>query len=236
MTKHKILLGYSLIELLISMSLGIVVMTQVFNLSTAKIAAQQKHIADTRLQQELRAMTALLENDLQRAGYWNATSHFANSPHNFFYIQQDCVIFSYDQNQDGSLAQQSNEKIAYRFNADKLQTRKDANNCNDGRWESINDPEVVKLESFTIEIDYAHSRCRNLSSSNTSSCNPQDCSYQPYKSGDLIQYQYALELHIGARHLADDLKRTHQSTVFLNNPIIKTASDNGPATADSHCV
>lgn len=60
--------GFSLVELMVAMVLGLIVIGSVIALVLSMIRANNQTIAATRLTQELRAVAALMANDLRRAG------------------------------------------------------------------------------------------------------------------------------------------------------------------------
>lgn len=60
--------GFSLIELMVAMVLGLIVIGSVIALVLSMMRANNQTIASTRLTQELRALAALMSNDLRRAG------------------------------------------------------------------------------------------------------------------------------------------------------------------------
>ena len=60
--------GFTLIELMIAMVLGLIVIGAVLALSLSMIRANSGTIASTRLTQELRATSAVITSELQRAG------------------------------------------------------------------------------------------------------------------------------------------------------------------------
>lgn len=60
--------GFSLVELMVAMVLGLIVIGAVIALVLSMMRANNQTIAATRLTQELRATVALMEADLRRAG------------------------------------------------------------------------------------------------------------------------------------------------------------------------
>lgn len=71
--KHRIVsgrrsAGFSLVELMVAMVLGLIVIGAVLALVLSMIRANNQTIAATRLTQELRATAALMSADLRRAG------------------------------------------------------------------------------------------------------------------------------------------------------------------------
>lgn len=65
---RKSIRGFTLIELMIAMVLGLIVIGAVLALSLSMIRANSGTIASTRLTQELRATAALIASELQRTG------------------------------------------------------------------------------------------------------------------------------------------------------------------------
>lgn len=65
---HRQAGGFTLIELMIAMVLGLIVIGAVLALSLSMIRANSDTISATRLTQELRATSALVASELQRAG------------------------------------------------------------------------------------------------------------------------------------------------------------------------
>lgn len=65
---HRQAGGFTLIELMIAMVLGLIVIGAVMALSLSMIRANSDTISATRLTQELRATTATITSELQRAG------------------------------------------------------------------------------------------------------------------------------------------------------------------------
>lgn len=67
-TSHPKMGGFTLIELMIAMVLGLIVIGAVLALSLSLLRANNQTIAGTRLTQELRAVAGLMANDIRRAG------------------------------------------------------------------------------------------------------------------------------------------------------------------------
>lgn len=67
-TPHPKMGGFTLIELMIAMVLGLIVIGAVLALSLSLLRANNQTIAGTRLTQELRAVAGLMGSDLRRAG------------------------------------------------------------------------------------------------------------------------------------------------------------------------
>jgi prepilin-type N-terminal cleavage/methylation domain-containing protein len=66
--------GFSLIELMISLTLGLIVMGGALSIVTSILATNTSTLKMTRLDQELRAVMMMLTRDLRRAGSWGLAS------------------------------------------------------------------------------------------------------------------------------------------------------------------
>lgn len=92
--------GFTLIELMISMVLGLIVIGAVLALSLSMIRANSGTIAATRLTQELRATAAAITSELQRAGSaenpFNVTAAMALGTVTLA-NSSSCIRYSYSQ-------------------------------------------------------------------------------------------------------------------------------------------
>lgn len=92
--------GFTLIELMIAMVLGLIVIGAVLALSLSMIRANSGTIASTRLTQELRATSAAISSELQRAGStdnpYNVTAALALGTVTLS-DSDTCVRYSYSQ-------------------------------------------------------------------------------------------------------------------------------------------
>ena len=212
--------GYTLLELTLGMSIAIVAISQTLSLYSEKVATQGHQIAQLRLNQETRAIMGLISNDIRRHGYWQGDTPLDN-PHADLFVGENCIILSYDRDKNGSKLPASNEIIAYRLNKGRIQTRNNAANCNDGRWEALNEVETVTIDTFLLSKT-ERSDCINLSHTPYSNCNLNDCDYQLMKSR-------AVDVTISA-HLTQETKQKINlvNHINLNNPTIETATNDGP--------
>ena len=89
--------GFTLIELMVAMVLGLIVMGAVIALVMSMIRANNQTIQSTRLTQELRATAAVITGELQRAGSasnpFNITTATALGTVNT--ATAGCIIYSY---------------------------------------------------------------------------------------------------------------------------------------------
>jgi prepilin-type N-terminal cleavage/methylation domain-containing protein len=92
--------GFTLIELMVAMVLGLIVIGAVLALSLSMIRANNQTIQATRLTQELRATAAVITSELQRAGSaenpFNLTT--ANALSAVDATTAGCLIYTYSDN------------------------------------------------------------------------------------------------------------------------------------------
>lgn len=62
--------GLGLVELLVSLVLGLFIVVVAIGLLLSQLREQQHRALDTRLQQEMRAALVLVEHDVRRSGHW----------------------------------------------------------------------------------------------------------------------------------------------------------------------
>ena len=98
---HRQASGFTLIELMIAMVLGLIVIGAVMALSLSMIRANSDTISATRLTQELRATSATITSELQRAGStdnpFNLTAAAALGTVTLA-STDTCISYSYSQN------------------------------------------------------------------------------------------------------------------------------------------
>lgn len=150
--------GFSLIELMVSLLIGMVVVAAVGSVAMNGLVANSANSQVLRLNQELRAAMDLMVRDVRRAG------HVCNYPSiigagvefkNTATVESDGVALTYQYelcNADRSLA--STVYTGYRLESGKLQTcQKSAAKCNVGAsddWVDLTDTNAVKINTLTF--------------------------------------------------------------------------------------
>jgi prepilin-type N-terminal cleavage/methylation domain-containing protein len=106
-------LGFSMIELMIAMAIGLVVIGSVLAFTMSSLNTNTEYVQATRLSQELRGTMDMITRDLRRAGYDQDIMRYIAasksgallppSPFGPIFINDDndCVIYSYDR-EDGT--------------------------------------------------------------------------------------------------------------------------------------
>lgn len=172
--------GFGLIELMVSIVIGLIVMTGIISLVVATLRANTENLEMTRLNQEMRSVMQLVTRDLRRGGYTQqAIRDFGsgNQSNNDFtgirvfdgsteldYADSgiteadpaDCVLFSYDS--DGNGDAEAGEFRGFKYDAANNAIRaKVSGNASDadcadgtGTWETLTDTATVQVNEFAI--------------------------------------------------------------------------------------
>lgn len=186
MCKQK---GLTLIELLVSMILGIVVVGGVTTAYVSISTSASNTLTQNKLAQQLSSITTLMTRDIRRAGFrGNQTPADLLEPStNVFNLANDtalevhtagnvqvanqgagpCILYAYDRDQDGIL--DNPEITGFRLNAGAIQMRTSGDtvanavhdSCNDAddTWTNLSDPTAVTVTNLTFSL--AGSECLN---------------------------------------------------------------------------
>lgn len=178
--------GFTLTELLIGSTLGLIVLAGALRLYQGNAMATAANLRLTRLNYEARELLGHIATEARRSGYWAATPGVQAPADNPFMrpardlrISQhaseppdSCLLYSYDLNADrrvgiGSLAtagpdtsRANMELFGFRLSRSRLQQRLGGRHygCDNGRWQSLtgSDTRVTRLR-FRMHRD-----CLNL--------------------------------------------------------------------------
>ena len=192
LTRHQSQSGITLIELMIGMLLGLVVTGVAINMYISTLGITSQTTRTVRLNQEIRAAMDLMVNDIRRAGYWDgpvvgenphskvvsgagssARLHvnLFDSPETSSSSLYDCVILSYDYDEDGSA--NPNHVFGFRLN-DSAQIQAlqltgvasgaGAVNCAAGTssdWVSLTDSKAISVDE--LEFNYTDGSSAGIS-------------------------------------------------------------------------
>ena len=163
--------GLTLIEIMISLSLGIIVIGGALSIYISTIRGSTDTINSTSLNHDLDIVMQLITNDVRRSGAWGGAVTSANSMLNPFSqtttnIQirnlanpstvvntGDCILYSYDGDGDGSV--DSNEYYGFRKSGGDIQVRLSGStnlNCTDGTWRALTDPDKINTTRVTFSL------------------------------------------------------------------------------------
>lgn len=127
--------GFGLIELMISILVGLIVIAAVTSLVVATLRMNTETLRMTRLNQDLRSVMALVTRDIRRAGYWpyaieDIGSGLSLNPHDVITfddidlgdgLDASCILYSHHEDGAGSIgAVDPPEQEGFRLNSDNL--------------------------------------------------------------------------------------------------------------------
>lgn len=164
--------GFTLIELMVALVLGLVVVGGVMGVFMSTYQANSQNIKSVRLNEELRAVMSLITRDLRRAGTrdlaWQpsllgSTNPFATNL-NWVLTRYDntvptnsCALFAYDT--DGNDAVDNVDRRGYRLRKtgtqQSVEMRRTGTACNGTGWEKITDEQVMNVLNlnFTTSVE-----------------------------------------------------------------------------------
>lgn len=213
--------GFSLIELMISMSIGLLLMGGVLQIFSNAVQNDSESLMTSRLQHELRTSMAIMQNDIRRAGYWsNALPTFgANNP--FTAGNTDlavldggtCILYTYDLNKNGTIDDDT-EYFGFRLNGNKIEIRiagTTTTDCHvsDSEWEAVTDPAVNTITS--LNFDNSNYVCTNLTNASDVNCSAPS-------TGDITQTIRQIDISIvGNVTLKPAITRSAKESVRVRN-------------------
>lgn len=148
--------GYSLVELMISLVLGMIVIGAAMGVYIGTFIGNSNQMKMARLNGDLRIVLTQVTRDLRRAGYthWTlpqlAVGNFMNSPQASPTLAASAADIRYDENSNGTA--ETAEDFGFRWadsngdgTNDKIQARIGA-----GAWSDLTDPAVIRITNFNI--------------------------------------------------------------------------------------
>jgi prepilin peptidase dependent protein B len=155
--------GFTLVELMIALAVGLIVLAAIAALTVATVSANKSVLKSTRLDQELRAVMQVLTRDLRRVGYdgnlndGNAVP-ITITPETYAGNANACVLYAYDRNDDGALTTSSpDERFGFRFDPTlKAVEARSSNAACDAStgWENITQEAAIEITSLQFVPNY----------------------------------------------------------------------------------
>ncbi len=169
---HRHASGFSLVEMMISITVGLVVLAGVMTMFVHNVKAGGDAMKMARLNQELQAVMSIMTRDIRRAGYWgNASSAIGSAtpntnpftldaPGNYAgELTNTCITFSYDMDGDGNVdvgssgtspANNASERLGFRLRSGAVEAREGGASCTDGGWEDLTDTVNTEITGLTF--------------------------------------------------------------------------------------
>lgn len=148
MNKHQH--GMTLIELMVSMAIGIVVTLGALSLFWVHLTTNSTQLKTIRLNQELRSALAIMSKDIRRSGHYRdaASNIGATNPFNQLSVTNSnrTINFSYDAEDDGTT-----ETYGYQLNTTSgtIQTCASTTTaCSD--WQDLTDGTLTNISALTF--------------------------------------------------------------------------------------
>lgn len=227
--------GFSLIEVLLALLLGLVLVAGVAAWGVAHIGEQRRLIAQARLSLDLRAALDLAVRDLRRAGHWGAAergvwdgSTTLPAPNPYVGLHPAAGdsgaslghAYSRDLSENGSV--DANERYGLRLNAGSgaLEWRMSGAAIAPGnadQWQALTDPALLQIVRLQITHE-ADSQSLLSHCARTSCPDPDDLSCPPR----LVIHRVALLLEGRDPH-APEVQRSLRGSVRLRNDEVQGA-------------
>jgi prepilin-type N-terminal cleavage/methylation domain-containing protein len=151
--------GFTLIEMLISLLLGSFLLAMIIGLYVNNVSASVKALKFSRLRTDLQALSALIENDLRRAGYGGSDFMVGATKAKVVDVinndTQQCIVYAY--NYDDASLFTSSHVMAFRYSIINQSVQfgrkvdKQAINCfSSGFWVNLSDPNFLKVTQLNF--------------------------------------------------------------------------------------
>ncbi len=161
--------GFSLIELMISMVIGLIAIAGMISIFASSVKSNTDSLEMVRLNQELRAIMDVMVRDIRRTGYWSKADGVTANP--FMNIStnaaKDCITYSYDRNPytlaAGLAVLENEDNFGFRLHNNAVKLRQNSTTCDSTtNWVNLSDSSAINISVLTFGL--ANSFCKNLSS------------------------------------------------------------------------
>lgn len=221
-SKMKRNAGFTLIELMIALVLGLFVVGVTISVYTLVARGSSETVKSARLNHDMQMAMSVMVNDIRRAGYWGGAVIESNAEDNPFMdattvLQRPsstCILYSYDgDNGDGVV--DGTEYYGFKLNGTTISIRLSGSttaDCTDGTWSTLTDSDEINVTALTFTLTSA---CKNITDEDTS-CTGTD---------DKIIEQREVTISMTAQ-LVDDssVSKTLTSDVIVRNDNIFTGT------------
>lgn len=162
--KHKAEKGFSLLETLIAMLIGCLVCIAAMNTIPVLFKQLFQAFFQYQLDREVRQVLINMEKDFRRIGHCSQSPSKPKCEGQAITISakflsrqaNSCIIFAYDQDLSGKWVIGQNHSLhsdffGFRLNDNKLESNRNVKNCDGTRWQSLFDPNMVKVNKLTFD-------------------------------------------------------------------------------------
>ena len=208
--------GLSLVELLVSLAIGMVTLATATKLYVDYLQATKRSLLNARISQDLHASAGLMVRELRRAGYWagSATQRSgARNPYDQVKASGTSVMVGYDR--DATQSEQLAAQTGFRLQDGVLQMRSVGQQGSAG-WQALTDPAVLQVTRLSVEHHRheveVYGYCSCLA---THRCTEAELAADP-NWPRLVVHQFDTVLQARARHDAS-VQREVRDTVGARN-------------------
>jgi len=157
--------GFTLIELMISLLLGLIIIAITVGIYVTTIRGSTDTINAARLNYDLESAMSVMVNDIRRAGYWggavtgidSATNPFTTGTADIQIPTASCILYAYDTDGDG--APDNGEYYGFKLQNGAIGMRSDntadtSGDCTGTGWRIMTVPESVNVTGLTFSPAY----------------------------------------------------------------------------------
>lgn len=215
--------GFTLIEMLVAMAVGLVAVLAMAQLMANTLGTSTRTVKMTNLTQQLRSTLQLMSRDVRRASYSSdAILCYANIdcgsdgslslPGDIGYnAASNCFTYQHDRNHDGNATNDGagGFRLAQSGSVGVLEmwTGTSAADCTSGSsdWLAITDPEIVNVYQFQVDDDASYSEVIDVDGSGS----------------DVLQKVRKVRMRLGGRLIFDpQIFRVVEETIRVRNDLV----------------
>ena len=165
--------GWSLVELMLAVALGLLLLTALLQLATGHVDEQRRMLLESRLTQDLRTAIELVSRDVRRSGYWGEvsdgvwdsrrpTATLAANPYRGAVLNGPSAApwlgYSYSRDLTEDHVNSNQEKFGLRLNpaSQTIEWRLSGSAvAPDERdhWQTLTDPALLRVTRLSIRLD-----------------------------------------------------------------------------------
>jgi len=165
--------GFTLVEMMVAVVINLILFAALITIFVNNLEHYRKEIEINRLYEQLQLAMQLMTGDIRRAGYWsNASSNVGtNQNTNPFMVTNstdvsvnntnNCILFTYDHNNTGSLpaisSASDDDRYGYRLMNGVLQARPPGASfictASANSWENMTDPNLITITALTFTLN-----------------------------------------------------------------------------------
>lgn len=164
--------GFTLTEMLVALAINGVIFAGLISVFVVNLDHYRDTVGTTVLNEQLFSSMQLMTREIRRAGYWgNASSDLGSGANNNPFMASgtdvtvnsggDCILFTYDHDQNGSLpsisSSYNDERYGFRLKNGALQSRPPgatfACTAADDNWEDVTDTNILTITALSFTLN-----------------------------------------------------------------------------------